>query len=261
MHIDCQEIDTTAPFGISQNVFNALAEQRGTLFLQYIEALPAAHQIELVRYLEAPQSARPRIIASTSADLEKQVRIGLFHESLFYTLNTCNIQQPALRERPEDIRLLTDRFLAEFSPEGAPLVAITEKALEALSVYHWPGNVRQLRNEIERILVHIGLEPLPIVHLQSLSSKVQSALRKSRAATPLDAECEGPLEDILADTERRVIENALSAHHGQVTASANFLGLTRQGLYKKIKRLGIIVSRSHHTGNEKKANKDANALY
>ena len=153
-----------------------------------------------------------------------------------------------LRERRPDIPLLARHFLNELRPPGSSLVSITEPALEALLRYNWPGNVRQLRNEIERALVHVRSEPAPTVDLEILHNSIIEGARQNRSPQPpQDApdailEPDQTLSDVLARTETSVIEHVLKACDGQVTASAEVLGLTRQGLYKKMKRLDIDAS-------------------
>jgi DNA-binding NtrC family response regulator len=120
--------------------------------------------------------------------------------------------------------------------------------MEALLRYNWPGNVRQLRNEIERALVHVQSEPAPTIDLDILSNTIVEGARKSRSPQmPQDEpdailEPDQTLSDVLSRTEKAVIERVLRACDGQVTASADVLGLTRQGLYKKMKRLDIDAS-------------------
>ena len=110
--------------------------------------------------------------------------------------------------------------------------------------YSWPGNVRQLRNEMERAITLVASEPVPVVDVRALSTTIRTQPRRDlqnrHDSVPVNIHY--PLEEVLASTEKRIIEQVLATNHGQVAAAASHLGLTRQGLYKKIKRLGIVAS-------------------
>ena len=230
------------------------AADRGTLILDEIGDLPLDVQPKLLRFLQEgeifPLGAKRsvqvnvRIIAATNQDLEQHIRAGRFREDLFYRLNVIPIRVPPLRDRLEEIPLLVRRFLNDLRPQGAPLAIITNQALEALLQYDWPGNIRQLRNELERALVFVSNEPVPIIDVKDLSpALIESAgsSSKKRFSSVQDQILEPghDLDDILADTEKALIERVLVENNGQVSASAVMLGLTRQGLYKKMKRLGV----------------------
>ncbi len=229
--------------------FNVQACSR-TLFLDHIEQLPVADQFNLRIHLaelstrDLVQRNRIQIIASTSTALPEQVQKGLFDEALYQQLQVVKLHLHPLKHRREDIPLLVRHFVHRLRPAGIPFAAITEDALEAIISYTWPGNIRQLRNEIERALVHIGQEPFPVIDVEDLSPAIQSRpaqTQTSVAVIPFSSE-PYPLDQILAMTECTVIEKALKDHGGQVSAAAETLGLTRQGLYKKMKRLGINTS-------------------
>jgi DNA-binding NtrC family response regulator len=153
-----------------------------------------------------------------------------------------------LRERRADIPLLARHFLDRLHPDDSALVSITQPAMEALLRYNWPGNVRQLHNEIERALVHVQSEPAPTITLDMLLDTIVDTARQhttahtSREASDAILEPDQTLNDVLSRTEKAVIERVLRACDGQVTASADVLGLSRQGLYKKMKRLDIDAS-------------------
>jgi len=230
------------------------AADGGTLFLDEIGDLPLEVQPKLLRFLQEgeifplgarrPVRVNVRVIAATHRDLEALVRAGKFREDLYYRLNVIPLHVPPLRERREDIPVLVRHFLNTLRPPGAPAVSITSRAMEALMRYDWPGNVRQLRNEIERALVFVASEPVPTIDLKDLSPAVQRALRDEPARpvrTALDSS--QPLDAVLADTEKALIEQVLAENRGRISAAARALGLTRQGLYKKMKRLGIDPAR------------------
>ncbi len=233
----------------------------GTLFLDEIGDLPLDVQPKLLRFLQEgeifplgakrPVQVNVRIIAATNQDLEASIREGRFREDLYYRLNVIPIRVPALRERREEIPLLVRQFLSALQPPGAPLTSITNRALDALLRYDWPGNVRQLRNEVERALIYAGSEPAPMIDLEDLSAPIVEAAGASASLPATHAQILHPehnLEDILAKTERSLIEQVLSQTGGHVTTSADMLGLTRQGLYKKMKRLGVDATQFQKRG-------------
>ena len=177
-------------------------------------------------------------------------------EDLYYRLGVIPLHVPPLRERREEIPLLVRHFLNALRPPGTPLPTLTNRAVEALLHYAWPGNVRQLHNEIERLFAFLGSEPAPLIDAKDLSPTLVEAsggpLSPELLASAQEAILKPghALDQVLAGTEKVLIERVLAEHHGQITASANALGLTRQGLYKKMKRLGIDASRFHGEGRK-----------
>ena len=190
-----------------------------------------------------------------------RIREGRFLEDLYYRLAVIPLEVPPLRERREEIPLLVRHYLNALRPPGTPLPTLTNRAVEALLRYAWPGNVRQLRNEVERVLLFAGSEPAPLVDVEDLTPAIVEASAVADGLAPaalLEAAQDAilkpghALDQVLAGTEKMLIEQVLAEHDGQVTASANALGLTRQGLYKKMKRLGIDASRFHSDGDARK---------
>lgn len=236
----------------------AHAAEGGTLVIEDIDALPLSAQSSLLHLLDTGHTrptgdteSRPvdvRIIATTTADLDARVREGRFREALRNRLRVISFHVPPLRERRADIPLLARHFLDTLCPDDSTLVSITQPAMEALLRYNWPGNVRQLRNEIERAYVHVQSEPAPTIDLDVLLDPIVETAQQVRSPqTPDDdpdaiLEPDQTLSDVLSRTEKAVIERVLRACDGQITASADVLGLTRQGLYKKMKRLDIDAS-------------------
>ena len=227
-------------------------DEMRTIYLHHIEQLPRPAQEGIRDYLigllesKQGQSKKSpvRIMASASANLAKLVLERSFDKILYQSLQLISLQLEPLRNRRSDIPLLARHFVHQLRPAGIPFAAITEDAIEALVAYNWPGNVRQLRNEIERALVHVGQEPFPVIGIEDLSSPIQSLpdpVRKS-AVFPSRTRGRYQLNQILSTTECSIIKQALADHKGQVAAAADALGLTRQGLYKKMKRLGISAS-------------------
>ncbi len=225
----------------------------GCLYLEDIDALPLEVQSRLLHFLreggpllaggEVSLQSDVRIIASCTNGLDHFVREGAFREELYYRLNLVSIRIPPLRERREEIPLLVQQFLREFTAQRTTTAAITSRAMDLLIRYDWPGNVRQLRNEMERLVADAPAEPFLTIDIEDLSAAIrefQPLADISRPVTQRDLPLDGRgLDDIMAITERSVIEQALRRHDGQVSATADALGLSRQGLYKKLKRLGI----------------------
>ena len=265
--ISCDPTQTEEPleaqlFGIveegTQRPGAVHAADGGTLVIEDVDALPLSLQSSLLDLLDAgevtpasgtdAEAVDVRVVATTTADLDARVQEGRFREPLRDRLRVISLHVPPLRERRADIPLLARHFLNRLRSEDAALVSITQPAMEALIRYNWPGNVRQLRNEIERALVHVQSEPAPTIDLDVLlDTIVEGAQRTASPQSHEDApdailEPDQTLNDVLSRTEKAVIEHVLRACDGQVTASADVLGLTRQGLYKKMKRLDIDAS-------------------
>ena len=228
----------------------------GTLVIEDVDALSLPAQSSLLHLLETGEvvpeggtKAVPvdvRILATTTERLDKQVRNDHFRPKLCEYLNVISLRMPPLRERRADIPLLVRHFLDVLRPDDATIVSVTQPAMEALLRYDWPGNVRQLRNELERALVHVSSEPAPTIDREVLLDTIIEEARAQGSPPADDPDAilhpSQSLNDVLAQTEAAVIERVLRACDGQVTASADVLGLSRQGLYKKMKRLDIDAS-------------------
>jgi len=223
----------------------------GTLFLDEIGDLPLVVQPKLLRFLEQgeimpvgdtrPQRVDVRVLAATNADLEQRVTEGKFREDLFYRLNVIRIHVPPLRKRREEIPHLSTFFLREASERlGKPDVQLSSEVLELFSQYWWPGNVRQLRNEIQRVVALAA--PRSVVGPDHLSPE----LTAQASEPPPSGHVGAPklkrgqtLASLVDDLERELIRESMATHVGNVSESARALGLTRRGLYLKLRRLGI----------------------
>jgi hydrogenase-4 transcriptional activator len=224
------------------------AAEGGTLFLDEIGDLSPEVQPKLLRFLqngeimplgEAPRKVNVRVIAATNRDLEQDVREGHFREDLFYRLNTFVIKLPRLAERPEDIPLLAIHFFDEMCRKhNRQLAGITPEAMDYLTRYSWPGNVRQLRSEIERIVVFaedgqaVGAESLSsdILRAASVSSPVRFQLDFSRPVN---------YKELMIDIERQLLSEALARHGGNVTRTAELLNMRRQTLDYKLRKFRL----------------------
>ncbi len=221
----------------------------GTLFLDEVGDLPLDVQPKLLRFLEQseimpvgdtrPQRVDVRVLAATNADLEQRVAEGKFREDLYYRLNVIRIHVPPLRERREEIPHLSTYFLREASERlGKPDIHMSSEALDAFSQYWWPGNVRQLKNEIQRAVAMSA--PGGTIEAPHLSPEI-SAMHPSGTA-PASRRSAAPPANLAAaveQMERDLIQAALDRSGGNISESARTLGLTRRGLYLKLRRLGL----------------------
>jgi hydrogenase-4 transcriptional activator len=224
----------------------------GTLFLDEIGDLPLDVQPKLLRFLEQseimpigdsrPQRVDVRVLAATNADLEQRVAEGKFREDLYYRLSVIRIHVPPLRDRREEIPHLSTYFLREASERlGKPDIHLSSETLDVFSQYWWPGNVRQLKNEVQRAvaLSAPGGMILP-AHLspEIVSSQLPTAVSVSPARSRRGA---ATLASAVEEIEREMIQDALDRSSGNISETARLLGLTRRGLYLKLRRLGLDV--------------------
>jgi two-component system nitrogen regulation response regulator NtrX len=214
----------------------------GTLFLDEIGDMSLKTQAKVLRTLEE-QSFTPvgsdesitvdaRVIASTNKDLEDEISKGNFREDLFYRLNVIPFSVPPLREHKDDVPLLARHFLKEFSAAyGRRPREITDDAIEVLTRYAWPGNVRELRNVIERIVImNPTTSKFERKHLPPLVHRDGSRRTTTEFST---------LHQARAAYERDYILKKLDENHGNISRTAEILGLERSHLYRKMKSLGI----------------------
>jgi hydrogenase-4 transcriptional activator len=219
----------------------------GTLFLDEIGDLPLDVQPKLLRFLEQGEvlpvgETRPtrvdvRVVAATNADLEQRVAEGKFREDLFYRLTVIRIHVPTLRERREEIPHLSTLFLREASERlGKPDVRLSAETLDLFDTYAWPGNVRQLRNEVQRA---VALAPAGgLVTPEHLSPQLAGMVGEPDAPAAGSRRRQS-LSTAVERLERDMIQGALERSGGNISATARVLGLTRRGLYLKLRRLGI----------------------
>jgi two-component system nitrogen regulation response regulator NtrX len=212
----------------------------GTLFLDEVADMSLRTQAKVLRALDeqrfeplgAAESVNvdARVVASTNKNLEDEIERGNFREDLFYRLNVIPFSVPPLRERREDIPLLADHFLREFTTAyGRKPKELTPEAYDALSEYHWPGNVRELRNLIERIVIMNPQVRVDARHIP-LAAPRRTADRAGRF---------GSLQEVREAAEREYILKKLEDTGGNITRTAELLGLERSNLYRKMKTLGI----------------------
>jgi DNA-binding NtrC family response regulator len=206
------------------------------LFLDEIGEITAATQVKLLRFLQdrsfvpvgstQARTVDVRVISATNRDLPKSVRAGAFREDFYYRLNVFAIEVPPLRERPDDILPIADRFL---TARGLPPAKLNDDARAKLRRYNWPGNVRELENALERALILAGSDEIG-PPLLSLASPLAGA-GGGRAASLLG---EGFNLDAL---ERDLLRAALERTGGNKSAAARLLGITRRRLYSRLESL------------------------
>jgi two-component system nitrogen regulation response regulator NtrX len=213
----------------------------GTIFLDEVGDMSLRTQAKVLRALEE-QRFEPvgaagsvqvdvRVVAATNKNLEEEIERGNFREDLFYRLNVIPFHVPPLRDRREDIPLLATYFLREFTTAyGRKPKELTPEAYRILQDYHWPGNVRELRNLIERIVI---LNPQVRVDARHIPLNVT----RRPAERPMDRF--GSLQEVREAVEREYILKKLEEANGNVTRTAELLGLERSNLYRKMKTLGI----------------------
>jgi len=227
------------------------AARDGTLFLDEIADLSLDLQPKLLRFLEsgeisplgetAPQTVNVRILAATNTKLEDAVRQGKFREDLFYRLNVVRLSIHPLRERRDEIPGLVNHFVARSAQEFKKgQLTLAEETMERLLLYRWPGNVRQLQNEIRRIVALA--EPNSTVTPDAISEDILRAMpifRQIPNGSEIAVSLHDKLPATIARIESEMIKVALRQHHGKVDAAAKALGISRKGLYLKRQRLGL----------------------
>jgi DNA-binding NtrC family response regulator/tetratricopeptide (TPR) repeat protein len=231
--------------------------ERGTLFLDEIGDLPITLQPKLLRFLQEgeihpigdsqPQRVDVRVIAATNSELEQAVAEGRFREDLFHRLNVIRVQVPPLRQRREEIPTLINHYMNQYQQESTKRdIRLSEETVDLMVVYDWPGNVRQLCNEVRRIVTYS--ESGAIVTPESLSSEIVRAGREldsiptsavSQAEPMVLSTDSATLAQAVEELERRMIQDALRRCSGNIARAAKELGLSRKGLYLKMDRLNF----------------------
>jgi Nif-specific regulatory protein len=216
----------------------------GTLFLDEVGEMPLNLQAKLLRVLQEGE-IRPvghsrtikvdtRIVAATNRDLEKEVAEGRFREDLFYRLKVFPLRVPPLRERSEDVPLLAAHFLRKYCQDfGRSVSGFSQQAMEMLQAYKWPGNVRELENEVQRLVIQVDDEQF--VQPEHLSPKIRQVENILDRVHPT----KGTLREMMDQVEKWILIDALKEHGGNKSQTAKTLGITREGLHKKLKGFGI----------------------
>jgi DNA-binding NtrC family response regulator len=239
-------------FGHERGAFTGATETRkgrfeladgGTLFLDEIGEIEPATQVKLLRVLEERNFERvggmerievdTRLLAATNRDLRRMVEEGIFREDLYFRLNVVQIRLPPLRARREDIPLLLQHFLRQFAAENGKTVdGFTPEAVEALCAYDWPGNIRELRNLVERMVVLGRGEKLTLRDVPSEVKEGGGTL--SRLPAPLKGATS------MREAEKKMIVQALDANRGNRTRAAEQLGISRRTLHRKLHEFDLL---------------------
>ncbi len=237
-------------FGHAKGAFTGAEKDRpgrfeeaggGTLFLDEIGNISPPLQKKLLTVLQRREvirvgevKARPvdlRLLSATNQPIHEMVKTGAFRQDLLYRINTVEIRLPPLRERPEDLPLLAERFLAEYAKKYRREVKrISDAALRRVEGYAWPGNVRELRHTIERAVIMSEEEEIRPGHL---------AFSAPEAPPPSERGASGLGSLNLRELERRAVRQALSRHGGNISRAAEELGISRRALYRRIEKYGL----------------------
>jgi DNA-binding NtrC family response regulator len=216
----------------------------GTLFLDEIGDISPQTQVALLRVIEGMEFSRVggcdpirvdvRVLSATNRNLEELVKKGQFREDLYYRLNGFTLPVPPLRERKEDVPLLADTFLKRLAErEGKSLRGFTTEALDLLSTYRWPGNIRELENEVQRLIISVDAEPI-------LSSEMLvPPIHILKNLPTYHSVSQSPLKIRMQQAEAFFIKEALKLSYGNRTRTAEQLGISREGLHKKMSRYRI----------------------
>lgn len=225
----------------------------GTLFIDEIETLPLEMQPKLLRVLQEREIERigsneskqinVRIVSATNENLEEMVKDRTFRKDLFYRLEVVRINVPPLRERKEDIKLLAKHFIREYNMTmGTNIEGITDGAVSKLEKYDWPGNIRELKNVIERALgaTYNNMVDEDSISIASLGSEANLLGTKFMPnGFNIDFNVDNPIEEIKKQAERALIKEALEATGGNKKKAADMLKIARPLLYQKMERLKI----------------------
>src|SRR5689334_389923 len=225
----------------------------GTLFLDEIGDMSVKTQAKVLRALQE-QIVEPvgghssvrvdvRVIAATNKDLSEEIRGGRFREDLYFRLNVIPIFVPPLRERGDDVVRLAEYFMAEFAEEyGRRIKHLSPEAVAVLHAYRWPGNVRELRNIIERLMIMVPLDVIAASDLAFLDVAVPMVIPGEESVRPL--------YEARDSWERAYILGALAAFDGNISRTADVLGVERSNLYRKMRGLGIVTGKREEETQE-----------
>jgi two-component system nitrogen regulation response regulator NtrX len=243
-------------FGVEQSngqgkKAGALEEAHGgTLFIDEIADMPRETQNKILRVLvdqtfervggSTKVSVDVRIISSTARNLESEIAAGRFREDLYHRLSVVPIRVPPLAERREDIPLLIDHFMDQISQStGLPKRTIGEDAMAILQSHDWPGNVRQLRNNVERLMILAGGDPTAVITASMLPQDVGSMVPKMPNGNGGEQLMGLPLREAREMFEREYLVAQISRFGGNISRTAEFVGMERSALHRKLKALGI----------------------
>ena len=250
-----EELIESELFGHEKGAFTGATEKKrgkfdlaheGTIFLDEVADMSLKAQAKILRILQEKKFERVggnklidmdvRVLAATNKDLEKEMEAGRFRQDLFYRLHVIPLRVPPLRDRKEDIVHLTERFLLDFAAkEGQPQKFLNVAALEKLMAHDWPGNVRELKNIIERLIILTPSNEIRAEDIPELSVKTETDASFQEAS----AAAGDSLRDARLDFERQFILKKLEEYDGNISKTAEAIGLERSNLHKKLKSLKV----------------------
>ena len=223
-------------------------EDGGTLYLDEVADMPLSTQARILRVLTEQSFVRVggsrqigvdvRVVSSTARDLQREMEEKRFREDLFYRLNVVPVTVPSLAERRDDIPALAEHFFARYAAEqGLPPPTIGEEAMAALQAYDWPGNVRQLRNVVERTVILTPREEFDTVEPDMLAGEVTGG--RLGGGQALTAMMGAPLREARENFEREYLSVQIRRFSGNISKTATFIGMERSALHRKLKLLGM----------------------
>lgn len=246
-------------FGVEEGgnlVRPGLLEQAhgGTLFLDEIADMPIATQARILRVLTDQSFTRVggtrvvkvdvRVVSATARDLQQEIVDGNFREDLYYRLNVVPVQIPSLAERREDIPPLVDHFVAHYANERrVPTPEVAPDAMIALQSYEWPGNVRQLRNVVERTVILAPGNRIARIDIDLLPPEVLGSAGEGAGGATASAIMGSPLREARESFEREYLRVQIRRFSGNISRTATFIGMERSALHRKLKLLGITETR------------------
>jgi two-component system, NtrC family, nitrogen regulation response regulator NtrX len=224
----------------------------GTLYLDEVADMPASTQARILRVLTDQAFVRVggnrqirvdvRVVSSTSRDLENEIAEKRFREDLFYRLNVVPLRIPSLSERREDIPSLVDHFFARYATDqGLAPPAVSIEAMAALQSYEWPGNVRQLRNVIERTVILTPRDKIARIEADMLPAEVTNS--RLGGDSGLSSLMGVPLREARENFEREYLKVQIRRFSGNISRTAGFIGMERSALHRKLKLLGMVDRR------------------
>jgi len=249
-----EELIESELFGHEKGAFTGATEKKrgkfdlaheGTIFLDEVADMSLKAQAKILRILQEKKFERVggnkvidmdvRVLAATNKDLEKEMESGRFRQDLYYRLHVIPLHVPPLRDRKEDIPFLAERFLSDFAAkEGQQLKTLTDDALEQLMSHNWPGNVRELKNIIERLIILTPSNEIRADDIPELNVKTEQSAVTLESPTISDS-----FKDAKLVFERQFIIKKLEEYDGNISKTAEAIGLERSNLHKKLKSLKV----------------------
>jgi len=231
----------------------------GTLYFDEVADMPLSTQARILRVLTDQAFVRVggtrqirvdvRVVSSTSRDLEKEIAERRFREDLFYRLNVVPVSIPALRERREDVPALIEHFFARYANEqGVPPPLVANEAMTALQAYEWPGNVRQLRNVVERTVIMAPREKLGRIEADMLPPEIFNS--RGVGDPGISVMMSAPLREARESFEREYLRVQIRRFSGNISKTASFIGMERSALHRKLKLLGMVDRREGEEAEE-----------